>query len=35
MVVKLKGNFEKTRHGKIYDKSKNYLLRGQRNVIPR
>ena len=32
MVVKVKENFEKTRHGKNNDKSKKYILRGQRNV---
>ena len=33
MVVKVKEYFEKTRHVKIKDKSKNYILRGQRNAI--
>ena len=32
MVVKLKKSFEKTRQVKNYDKSKKYILRGQRNV---
>ena len=32
MVVKLKESFEKTRHVKKNDKSKKYLLRGERNV---
>ena len=32
MVVKLKEFFEKTRHGKTNDKSRKYILRGQRNV---
>ena len=32
MVVKVKEKFEKTRHVKNYDKSKQYILRGQRNV---
>ena len=32
MVVKLKESFEKTRHVKNNDKSKKYVLRGQRNV---
>ena len=32
MVVKLKEFFEKTRHVKNIDKSKKYILRGQRNV---
>ena len=32
MVVKVKENFEKTRHVKNNDKSKKYILRGQRNV---
>ena len=32
MVVKVKESFEKTRHGKSYNKSKEYILRGQRNV---
>ena len=32
MVVKLKEFFEKTRHVKNNDKSKKYILRGQRNV---
>ena len=32
MVVKLKESFEKTRHIKNNDKSKKYILRGQRNA---
>ena len=32
MVVKVKENFEKTRHVKNYNKTKKYILRGQRNV---
>ena len=32
MVVKVKESSEKTRHVKNNDKSKKYLLRGQRNV---
>ena len=32
MAVKLKESFEKTRHVKNNDKSKKYILRGQRNV---
>ena len=32
MVVKLKGKCEKTRHVKNIDKSKKYILRGERNV---
>ena len=32
MVVKVKESFEKTRHVKNNDKSKEYILRGQRNV---
>ena len=32
MVVKLKEFFEKTGHFKNSDKSKNYILRGQRNA---
>ena len=32
MVVKLKGKFEKTRNVKNNDKSKKYILRGQRNA---
>ena len=32
MVVKLKEYFEKTRHIKNNDKSKKYILRGQRNA---
>ena len=32
MVVKVKKSFEKTRHVKNNDKSKKYILRGQRNV---
>ena len=31
MVVKSKENFEKTRHIKNNDKSKKFVLRGQRN----
>ena len=31
MVVKVKESFEKTRHVKNNDKSKKYILRGQRN----
>ena len=31
MVVKVKEKFEKTRHVKINDKPKKYILRGQRN----
>ena len=30
MVVKVKAKFEKTRHAKKNDKSKKYLLRGER-----
>ena len=33
MVVKVKEKFEKTRHVKNNNKSKTYVLRGQRNVI--
>ena len=33
MVVKVEENFEKTRHVKNNDKSKKYILRGQRNAI--
>ena len=33
MVVKLKESFEKTRHIKNNDKSKKFVLRGQRNAI--
>ena len=32
MVVKVKECFEKTRQVKNYDKSKKYVLRGERNV---
>ena len=32
MVVKVKESFEKTRHINKNDKSKKYILRGQRNV---
>ena len=32
MVVKVKELFEKTRHIKHNDKSKKYILRGQRNT---
>ena len=32
MVVKLKENFEKTKQVKNNDKSKKYILRGERNV---
>ena len=32
MVVKVKEYFEKTRHVKNNDKSKKYILRGQRNA---
>ena len=32
MVVKIKEKFEKPRHGKTNIKSKNYILRGERNV---
>ena len=32
MVVKLKENFEKTRQIKNNDKSKKYILRGERNT---
>ena len=32
MVVKSKEYFEKTRHIKNNDKSKKYILRGQRNT---
>ena len=32
MVVKVEEYFEKTRHIKINDKSKKYILCGQRNV---
>ena len=32
MVVKVKEKFETTRHVKNNDKSKKYILRGQRNV---
>ena len=33
MVVKVKEKFEKTRHVKNNDKSKKYILRGQRNIM--
>ena len=32
MVVKVKEKFEKTRHVKNKNKSKKYILRGERNV---
>ena len=32
MVVKFKESFEKTRHVKNNDKSKKYILRGERNT---
>ena len=32
MVVKIKESFEKTRQVKNNDKSKKYILRGQRNI---
>ena len=32
MVVKIKEYFEKTRHIKNNDKSKKFILRGERNV---
>ena len=32
MIVKLKKKFENTRHVKNNDKSRNYVLRGKRNV---
>ena len=32
MVVKIKEEFEKTRHIKNNDESKKYILRGERNV---
>ena len=32
MVVKIKEYFEKTRHVKNNDKSKKYILRGEKNV---
>ena len=32
MVVKVKESFEKTRYVKNHDKSKKYILRGERNV---
>ena len=32
MVVKVRESFEKTRHVKNNDKSKKYILRGQRNA---
>ena len=31
MVLKVKESFEKTRHVKINDKSKKYILRGETN----
>ena len=31
MIVKVKESFEKTRHVKNNDKSKKYIVRGQRN----
>ena len=33
MIVKSKEYFEKTRHVKNNDKSKKYILRGERNAI--
>ena len=33
MTVKVKESFEKTRHVKNNDKSKKYILRGQRNAF--
>ena len=33
MGLKVKENFEKTRHVRNNDNSKKYILRGQRNVI--
>ena len=33
MIVKVKEYFEKTRHIKNNDKSKKFVLRGQRNAI--
>ena len=35
MVIKLKECFDKTRHIKNNDKSKKYILRGQRNTRDR
>ena len=32
MVIKVKESFEKTRHIKNNDKSKKFVLRGQRNA---
>ena len=32
MIVKVKGSFEKTRHIENNDKSKKYILRGERNT---
>ena len=32
MVVKIKESFKKTRHVKKNNKSKKYILRGQKNV---
>ena len=32
MVVKVKENFEKTRHIKNNDKSKKHIIRGRRNA---
>ena len=32
MVVKVKEKFEKTEHVTNFDKSKKYILRGERNV---
>ena len=32
MVVKVKEKYEKTRHVKNNDKSKKYILRGERNL---
>ena len=32
MVVKVKESFEKTRHFENNDKSKKYILKGQRNA---
>ena len=32
MIVKVKEKFEETRHGKNNNKSKKYILRGQRNT---
>ena len=32
MVVKIKESFEKTRHVKVNNKSKKFVLRGQRNA---